>query len=355
MDIIDSGDYKIYLDTSLQSLQSFVMQNEYSKLFVLVDENTQRYCLPLFKEKLPELNITACIVVPIGEINKTMDSALDICRQLIEGGADRNALLLNLGGGVVTDMGGFVASIFKRGINFVQVPTSLLAQVDASVGGKTAIDFMHIKNVLGTFTFPKAVFIDKDFLSTLPHLQLLSGFAEIIKHSIIADASYFKELECLEEPSQISMRHIQQSIAIKNTIVLQDPLEEGLRKVLNYGHTIGHALESWSLTNDAAPLTHGAAIAIGMIAEAYLAHKNGMLSMLELASISSLIQGHFGHYVLRKDIDEALLALMQHDKKHTVMGMNFSLPSGIGACTYDIKVDEKAILESMDYYRSLAQ
>src|SRR5690606_32174448 len=206
-----------------------------------------------------------------GEENKNIDFCIGIWKMLLDFGAERNSLLINLGGGVVTDMGGFAASTYKRGIDFVQIPTTLLSQVDASIGGKTGIDLDTVKNIIGTFTQPEAVYINVDFLNTLDKRQLVSGFAEMIKHDFIFDASYFEDLKgfSFDRPDEDL---IYRSVGIKNEVVKQDPKESGLRKILNFGHTIGHAVETYSIDNDDNPLLHGEAIAVGMICEAYLSH-----------------------------------------------------------------------------------
>lgn len=353
MNILESNDYIIYFDASLQALQNFVAQHKYVQLVVLVDENTQKYCLPVLKELLPQFPKFECMVMPSGEQYKTIETAMDLWRQLLELGIERNALMINLGGGVVTDMGGFVASTYKRGIDFVHIPTTLLAQVDASVGGKTGIDFQHMKNIIGTYTQPQAVFIHDGFLKTLAHKQVISGFAEMLKHGIIADATYYNSLVKIADVSSVNATTIQQSIKIKNDIVQADPQEKGLRKILNFGHTIGHAIESWSLAYGEEMLLHGAAIAIGMIAEVYLAHKQGLIAAEDVATITQNTMRYFSYYDIPNEIDATLLQMMQHDKKNIGGTIRFSLPTSIGACSYNVSVPEEWILESLQYYRNL--
>jgi 3-dehydroquinate synthase len=275
MNNIQSDDYTVYFNNSLTELVKFVEQGNYSRVYILTDEHTTEYCLPVVKEHLEHLDNFDLIEVNAGEESKNIDFCIGIWKTLIDFGADRKALMVNLGGGVVTDMGGFVASTYKRGIDFVQVPTTLLSQVDASVGGKTGVDVDGIKNIIGTFTQPKAVFMHGGFLQTLPPRQILSGLAEMLKHGLIVDAGYWNQLK-ISDLSLPSDELVHRSVAIKNEVVIADPHEKGIRKALNFGHTVGHAVETYSLMNDADPLSHGEAIAIGMICEAWLSNqKNG--------------------------------------------------------------------------------
>src|SRR5690606_4851713 len=221
-----------------------------------------------------------------------------IWKMMLDFDADRNSVMINLGGGVVTDMGGFAASTFKRGIDFIQMPTTLLAQVDASVGGKTGIDMDSVKNIIGTFTLPQAVFIHVGFLKTLDQRQLVSGYAEMVKHAFIFDSDYYGQLKAFDvnHPSEAM---IHRSVQIKNEVVTADPKEAGLRKILNFGHTIGHAIETWSLDNDGSPLLHGEAIAVGMICEAFLSRRHNGLSEAALNEVVSHLRAVFPAYNLK--------------------------------------------------------
>ncbi|MBU0696386.1 MAG: 3-dehydroquinate synthase [Bacteroidetes bacterium] len=350
---IENSSYQVFFDNSLQSVHQILSKKKYSKIFVLTDEMTGQYCLPVFQEKLPELTDFDLIEVPNGEENKTIDFCIGIWQMLLEFEADRNAILINLGGGVVTDMGGFAASTFKRGIDFIQIPTTLLSQVDASVGGKTGVDLSDVKNIIGTFTQPEAVIIATDFLKTLDERQMTSGFAEVIKHGIIANADFFKEITALENANEITEKQIYHSIGIKNKVVLEDPFEKGLRKTLNFGHTIGHAIESWSLKNDKNSLLHGEAIALGMICEAYLAKEIIGLPESDLELITSSFLKFFGKYKIRQGIEQELLEIMKNDKKNVSGKIGFSLPDKLGNCLFDIFVEENLIKKSLNYYRSL--
>jgi 3-dehydroquinate synthase len=352
MKTIQSDNYSIYFDNSLSELVTFVKQGHYSRFFILTDENTAKYCLPLIKGRFAGMDNFDIIEINSGEESKDIDFCIGIWKMLIDFGADRQSLLINLGGGVISDMGGFVASTFKRGIDFVHVPTTLLSQVDASVGGKTGIDIDRIKNIIGTFTQPKAVFIAYELLKTLPKRQILSGLAEMLKHGLIVDATYWDMLKN-SDLSMPSAELIYRSIEIKNKVVIADPTEKGLRKSLNFGHTVGHAVETNSLLRDDNPLTHGEAIAIGMICEAYLSHKKTGLSSDELAEIVKVIGGLYPTYDIRDDSHEALCSLMLKDKKNQNGKINCTLLTRIGECRLDNICTEEELCDSLGYYASL--
>lgn len=349
---IKSNTYSVYFDANFDALDEFLKGNNYSKFFVLTDRNTGEHCLPLLKDVLKRLVNYDLIEIDPGEENKTIDFCIGIWKMLIDFGADRKSLMINLGGGVITDIGGFAASTFKRGIDFIQIPTTLLSQVDASVGGKTGIDMDGVKNIIGTFTQPKAVFINGNFLSTLDGRQLISGFAEMIKHGLIYDSAYYNTLKKIH-PTAVQEELIYQSVVIKNKVVTEDPTEQGLRKILNFGHTIGHAIESYSLANDSFPLVHGEAIAIGMICEAYLSHRLNGLVLEELNDIVNYIQSVFPAYSFGEAIYEDLIAYMLNDKKNTGGNIGFALLKQIGTCSFDMYAEKQIIAESLDFYRSL--
>jgi 3-dehydroquinate synthase len=352
MKTIRSNTYPIYFENSINELVKFIVQGNYSRFFILTDENTELHCLQPIKNALGDIDNYDLIEIPAGEENKDIDYCIGIWRMLIDFAADRKSLLVNLGGGVISDMGGFAASTFKRGIDFVHVPTTLLSQVDASVGGKTGIDINSIKNIIGTFTQPKAVFINYDFLKTLPPRQILSGLAEMLKHGLIMDADYWNALKNsdLRQPSE---ELIYRSVEIKNKVVIEDPTEMGIRKALNFGHTIGHAVETNSLLNDKNPLTHGEAIAIGMICEAYLANKKTGLSTDELAEIVKVIGSLYPKYQLKETSYEALLSIMMKDKKNQNGRINCTLLTRIGQCNLDNLCTDAELCESLSYYASL--
>ncbi|HCN84512.1 MAG TPA: 3-dehydroquinate synthase [Sphingobacteriaceae bacterium] len=354
MEPILSNGYSVYFDNDLSGLKTFLDQNTYSKIFFLTDRNTSEHCLPFLQHCIPGLTEFDIIEVDPGEENKNIDFCIGIWRMLLDFNADRKSLLINLGGGVVTDMGGFAASTYKRGIDFVHVPTTLLSQVDASVGGKTGIDMGTVKNIIGTFTQPKAVFISTGFLDSLDQRQLVSGFAEVIKHGLIRDAAYFEKIRAIR-PEDISDELIRHSIAIKNEVITEDPFEKGLRSILNFGHTIGHAVESYSLSedNDSEPLLHGEAIAVGMICEAYLSMTLNKLSKEEMENIIAYIRSVFPDYSIKKSINQDLIDIMKNDKKNSQGKIGFALLNSIGSCDYGIFIDESIIAESLNFYREL--
>jgi len=353
MNELQSAGHTIHFESGLNQLLPFLVEGKYSQVFIFTDRNTSELCLPVLQEMLGDYSTFDLIETDPGEENKNIDFCIGIWKTLLDFNADRKALMINLGGGVITDMGGFVASTYKRGIDFINIPTTLLSQVDASVGGKTGIDIDNVKNMVGTFTLPQAVFIESRFLESLPERELLSGFAEIIKHGLIADAEYYqkiKESSYLDPSSEL----VHRSVVIKNKVVLEDPLEKGLRKILNFGHTIGHAVESYALENDKVPLTHGEAIAIGMICEAWLSVKNSSLSNDELSDISNYIKSIYPKYHIKPDSYDQLKELMNSDKKNEHGQIMFSLLNSIGDCKYNFRVSDQDIKESMNYYNSLS-
>ncbi|MGZ3752666.1 MAG: 3-dehydroquinate synthase, partial [Mucilaginibacter sp.] len=305
MNTLNSISYPIYFNDTIAELAKFVEQGKYSRFFVLTDENTAEHCLPVIRKHIDKLDNFDIIEINSGEESKNIDFCIGVWKMLIDFSADRQSLLINLGGGVISDLGGFAASTYKRGIDFVHVPTTLLSQVDASVGGKTGIDMDNIKNIIGTFTQPKAVFIEHSFLQTLPERQILSGLAEMLKHGLIADASYWNLLKNsdLKKPSAKLVYH---SVEIKNKVVIEDPHEMGIRKSLNFGHTVGHAVETYSLMNDENPLTHGEAIAIGMICEAKLSNMKIGLSDDELTEIVKTIVDLYPKYAIAESCYDEL-------------------------------------------------
>lgn len=351
MKTLNSAGHAIHFETGLSPLQEIIDSGKYSKVFVFVDRNTGESCLPVFQEMLEDYSSFDLIETDPGEENKNIDFCIGIWKTLLDFEADRKCLMINLGGGVITDMGGFVASTYKRGIDFINIPTTLLSQVDASVGGKTGIDIDNVKNMVGTFTLPQAVFIETVFLKSLPERELLSGFAEMIKHGLIADATYFQELKDCDYKS-VTAAAIYRSVEIKNEVVTEDPYEKGLRKILNYGHTIGHAIETYSLINDKKPLNHGEAIAIGMVCEAFLAVKNNTLKVEELLTISTYILSLYPKYKIKQKSHAELLQFMQSDKKNEDGQIMFSLLNSIGSCTYNCRVATEDIIDSLDYFNN---
>ncbi len=350
---IKTENYSIHLSDKFSGQTAFLQNllKNYSSIFVLVDENTLMHCYPIISQYLPE---HTTIQIQSGEQQKNIDTCKYIWNILTENKAERKSVLLNLGGGVIGDMGGFVAGTFKRGFDFINIPTTLLAQVDASIGGKLGIDFNGVKNLIGLFGNPKAVIICSEFLKTLPSEQLRSGFAEILKHGLIQDAAYWKISSALSLEEIFDWNAlISTSVHIKKEVVEKDPFEKGLRKILNFGHTIGHAIETWSLQNDAQPLLHGEAIAIGMICEAWLSNKLFGLSDLELENITNTIFHFYPKYALEKIPVDILLKHMQLDKKNSDGIIQYSLLESIGKANFDKQVSKENILESLNYYSGL--
>ena len=339
---IEFQNYTIQFGEVANALRDMLSELSYSSIFILMDENTQAHCLSL----LPlSINKEAKhIIISSGELNKNISTCESIWKQLLDQGADRQSVLINLGGGVIGDMGGFCASTFMRGIRFIQVPTTLLAQVDASVGSKLGVDFMQVKNIIGLFQNPIAVLIDATFLATLPDEQLRSGYAEVIKHALIKDNDLWKKLLEIGDLTQVSNWDdiIFGSVQIKQEVVEQDPLEKGLRKVLNFGHTIGHALESHFL-DSSDPLLHGEAVAWGMYAEAALSEKHHDLSGAQLSQIQNYIHKIYSDKKPSSWPLDALLFFMRKDKKNVEQKISFSLLSEIGICTPDHFVEESNI------------
>ncbi|MDX5420230.1 MAG: 3-dehydroquinate synthase [Hymenobacteraceae bacterium] len=341
----------IYIgQNALQELDTFLKNKAFSKIAVLVDENTLHHCYPAVKPYLPEHDL---IQVQSGEEHKTLQTCEYIWQRMTELNLDRWSLLVNLGGGVIGDMGGFCAAVFKRGLYFVQVPTTLLAQVDASVGGKTGIDFHGLKNHIGVYQEPQAVFIYPDFLQTLPPRQLKSGYAEIIKHWLIADKEAFqtqRHIGLFTEDWEDLIRH---SVNIKSKVVEADPLEGGYRKVLNFGHTVGHAVESFLLEQPERSLLHGEAVAVGMLCEAWLSVNHKLLSQDELDKIETFLVSVYEKVPLTETDIQSIALLALQDKKNTRTTINCTLLNGIGKAVYDQPVTVQQIVESLRYYTLL--
>lgn len=324
-----------------------------SRIFILMDENTKKFCKSTLVDGFPELEQAVEIRVNSGEENKSLETCNNIWLKMIESHADRHSLLINLGGGVISDLGGFAASSYKRGISFCNIPTTLLGMIDASIGGKTGVDFDGIKNVIGCFSYAEKTFISPAFLKTLPERQLNSGFTEILKIALVTDKLFWKKLGPLK-PADVEQKPelIKKAVALKNKIVDDDPTEKNIRKKLNFGHTIGHAVESFPLIHDKKNLLHGEAIAIGMICEAWISKKKNLLSGSELDEIIYKLLRFTRKYKLTNEKKE-LLKLMRNDKKNTSRNINFTLLNGIGDAGIDHYIDEKLISESLMFYNNL--
>ena len=334
-----------------QALTTAVAECEHDRTFILVDETTERCCLPLVSG-MDCVEGAQTIVIGATDTHKTLDSLAHVWEELGKGGGTRHSLLINIGGGMVTDLGGFAASTFKRGINYINIPTTLLAMVDASVGGKTGINFRGLKNEIGVFSNASTVILDTTFLKTLDTQNILSGYAEMLKHGLINDEKMWAGLvnEELSVSHSSFKKMLAESVAVKQRIVTEDPTEQGIRKALNLGHTAGHAFESFALSNNA-PILHGYAVAYGLICELYLsAIKTGFPSE-KMHQTVRFIKEHYGKMSITCDDYPTLLELMTHDKKNVAGTINFTLLGGIG----DIRINQTAtkedIYEALDFYR----
>ena len=329
--LIISRDFKGDLDASITAIDP-------DKIAVLVDENTRKHCLSGL-----DAVVDLTIEIKSGEVEKTLETCQLIWNRLTEAGFTRKSLLLNLGGGVIGDMGGFVAATYKRGITFINIPTTLLSQVDASIGGKLGVDFDGLKNHIGLFQEPKKVIVYTKFLETLPERELKSGFAEIIKHALIWDQDQWKYLLNQSFDSLRWEEIIPKSISIKNEIVDQDPKEQGLRKILNYGHTIGHAIETCFLSSSS-PLLHGEAVAYGMILENEIAMKSGTLKTEVTQQIKNYLENIY-QFPMSPPSFELLENHLKQDKKNDREGIRFSLLDKVGSCSFDVLVDVSILKE----------
>jgi 3-dehydroquinate synthase len=346
---IKCKEYTIHFN-NWDALNDYILNGSFSSIFVLLDNNTLNYCLPLFAEKF--IYEFQAIVIQSGEEHKNIKTCEFIWDRMIKLGADRHSLCINLGGGVIGDMGGFAACTFMRGMDFIQVPTTLLSQVDASVGGKLGVDYKNIKNLIGLIQNPGGVFIFTDFLKTLPYDQLLSGFAEVIKHGLINDAEAFEKMTKLDSLSNINWEDlVYASVLIKKSITEVDPYERGLRKILNFGHTLGHAIESYLLAQKT-PLLHGQAVAIGMIMETHLSYQKDFLPLEDVKKVKSKIISLFGHHPQLIPDNESLLNLMSSDKKNRAGKIKFSLLQKLGAGNFDQEATKKEIINAIAFYLS---
>lgn len=335
----------------LKELQAFLAKRTYSSLFVLMDENTQKYCYPLISGIFGNHKT---IKILSGEEYKVIETCGFIWNKLSEAGADRNSLLINLGGGVICDMGGFAASVYKRGIDFIHIPTTLLAMCDSCIGGKTAVDMKNMKNVIGTFTDAEAVFVYPLFLASLTERHIRSGFAEMLKHALIADKVMFAEFEAMQTMPEKFDEFIFRSLKIKQDIVSKDPFEYNIRKSLNFGHTVGHALESYFL--EIYPenyLLHGEAVAAGMITESHIAYSLKMIPKSEMQRIIDCILTYFRYPEISENEIESIASLCMNDKKNEKGKMLFSLPEAIGSVKVNIPVSISQIKKSLIFCNSI--
>lgn len=318
------------------------------KVFFLVDENTHEHCLPRLLAELPDLKGYEILEIEPGEESKDFEIAQSLWSALAELGADRKSLLINVGGGVVTDLGGFVAATYKRGIAFWHVPTSLLGMVDAAIGGKTGVDVDGIKNLVGTFSQPEKLFVIPDFLETLPEEQLISGMAEVFKHALINDKKYWTEAQKAYKTGNFESL-VQRSVEIKSAIVLADEKELGQRKLLNFGHTLGHALESYFLEKGEAIL-HGEAVAAGMMMAAKLSTEKAGLSQASFEEIITVLSAVYTKLEWPQEEEKYILKWLTHDKKNDVGQLRFTLLREIGEGIFDVPVTFEQAEKALRWY-----
>lgn len=328
---------------------TYFNENEYSKIGVLVDNNTLAHCYPVLQSSLPEHFV---ISIDAGEKHKDLNTCNGIWEEMTYHQMDRKSLLINLGGGVIGDMGGFCAGTYKRGIKFLNVPTTLLAQVDASIGGKLGVDFRGFKNHIGIFKDPEIVLISPGFLTTLPPAELRSGFAEVVKHALIMDANHWDKILKTPWEQQPWEEHIAHSVNIKYRVVTEDPTEAGIRKILNFGHTIGHAIERHYL-HEPEPLLHGEAIAIGMICESYLSFVKSGLSIESVNKISGYITQIYGKIEVPKETISTIAKNTLQDKKNKDGQILCTLLPNIGNATFDVPITLSEVEQALEYYCSV--
>ena len=350
MKSIKAVSYPVHFqDLAYKELSNLINVNNYSSIFILVDENTLEHCYPKFIPNLDTNRPIEVIEIESGEINKNLETCIGVWNAITELGADRKSLLITLGGGVITDLGGFVASCFKRGIDFVNIPTTLLSMVDASVGGKTGVDLGVLKNQIGLFANPQMVIVDTNYLTTVTDREIKSGTAEIIKYGITYDTNLLNEIKTYNQLDITDL--IYRSIEIKNEVVLKDPKEKNLRKILNFGHTLGHAIESFYLeSEDKENLTHGEAIAIGMVCESYMSSKLLGFPSEKVNEVKEIILAIYNRVQLLKEDFSAIMELLKHDKKNVNGQVNFVLLNDYEDYKLDCKVSEELIIESMEFY-----
>jgi len=342
-----------YSQEGYNQLNLTIQNKKYSKIFVLTDTNTNEYCSPIFLSELATDVEIEVIEIESGEAQKNISTCVELWNILIELGADRKSLIIGLGGGVVTDVTGFVASVFKRGIDFINVPTSLLGMVDAALGGKTGVDLGALKNQIGTITNAQMVLIDFRFLDTLPNEEIRSGYAEMLKHGLIQDRDYWKKLSDFQNINLTELdKLIVRSVEIKTKITSEDLTENGIRKALNYGHTLGHAIESYCMENSEKPnLLHGEAIAIGIILESFLSFRTGLLSAEEYLEIKTVLKSIYPFVAFSKNDIEEIIKLLSFDKKNEYGKILFVLLDSIGNIRIDQQIENELIFKAFEDYQ----
>lgn len=354
MKYIDSKSYRLEIGNINDSSFADLLAEKYSdaKKIIVVDENTHEHCLDYLITNFEALSKAEVILLPAGEEFKQLDILQNVWEALTEYGVSRHDLVINLGGGMITDLGGFMASCYKRGCAFINIPTSLLAMVDASIGGKTGVNLGHFKNQIGVFSNPVAVYIDPNFLSTLPDEELLSGYAEMLKHGLIHNADLFQEVVMAMKNSEVpNIELLEACILVKHAIVSEDPKEIGVRKILNFGHTIGHVIEGHFM--EKGPLTHGHCVALGMVMESYIAQRRGLLSDEAFNEIQEVIFRFYPLPLYSNDEISEMVEMLYNDKKNEGGKIKTSLLTKIGVCVYDIDVPESQFVEVFLHYKNL--
>lgn len=347
MRCIKANNYNVEIGPIEESSFSKVLEDKYgqSKKVIIVDENTHEHCLSKLITNFDSLSEAEVIVLPFGEENKQIEIAYNVWEALTEYGITRYDVIINLGGGMMTDMGGFIASCYKRGIDFINIPTSLLGMVDASIGGKTGVNLGAYKNQIGVFSDPVALYIDTSFLSTLPENELLSGYAEMLKHGLIKSEKLFNQVsQQLNEPWNISEDLLCDCIAVKNEVVLEDAKEKGVRKILNFGHTVGHIIEGYFLED--AHYSHGFCVAIGMVVEANISYAKGLIGAADYENISRIIGESYSLPSFSETEIDGMIALVENDKKNKDGKILCCLLKGIGECIFDQKITKDEIKQA---------
>ena len=345
----------VYISTEIQKILTEVLKPFHDKnTFILVDENTKKHCLPIIQE-IEKISNSELIEIESGEKNKSIKNLEKIWTILTKNGADRSSLLINLGGGIICDLGGFAASTFKRGIDFINIPTTLLSQVDASIGGKTGVNFSGLKNELGVFNHPKFVIIDSSFNKTLTNRNIFSGWTEMLKHALIFNEKDWQNL-ISHDIKQVGFKELNQlitrSISIKNSFVEKDPLEKNIRKALNFGHTFGHAFESLYI-NTENEILHGEAIAHGILCELYLSVRKCNFPEIKLDAITSYLLKTYKKLVLNDSDFEKIIEFLGHDKKNEGLNINFSLLEDFGKIKINQNCDKGTLIETLTWYKNL--
>lgn len=343
-----------YSESGYDFLNQFLQKKNYSTVFVITDVHTNEYCSGSFLAEIAAEIPIEIIEIEAGEEQKNILTCIELWNILIELGADRKSLVIGLGGGVITDISGFIASVFKRGIDFINVPTSLLGMVDAALGGKNGVDLGSLKNQIGTITNAQMILVDFRFLDTLPNEQIRSGYAEMLKHGLIADKNYWKKLSDIQNIDLSDLGElVVRSVEIKTRITSEDPYESGIRKALNFGHTLGHAIESYYLENIEKPtLLHGDAIAVGMILESYLSFQKGFISEEEYTEIKSVLNNIYPVVDFDKNDIEEIIKLLTFDKKNEYGKILFVLLDEIGNIKINQLVENDLIYKAFEDYKS---